>query len=68
MGLLSCGVGLLSSGMGLLFGGVGLVFSCIKCRQTLQDSVSAHGVFVRCAEAVYSINAYHPFDSAQGTS
>ena len=47
----------LCSGMGLLFGRVGLVISFMGSRQTLQDSVSANVVYVRCAEAVHSINA-----------
>ena len=57
----------LCGGMGLLFGRVGLVISFMGSRQTLQDSVSANVVYVRCAEAVHSINAYHPLESAQGT-
>jgi len=81
MCLLSSGVGLLFSCMGgsmegrqtlQVSSGMGLLFSCmggsLEGRQTLQDSVPENVVYVRCAEAVYSINAYHPSESAQGTS
>jgi len=48
-------------GLLVLSSGMGLLFSCTGGggRQTLQDSVPASALYVRCAEGVYSFSIMH---------